>query len=280
MGTAVEVTECVDLLKKLFEEEYHVISKLVANNKLQNVYIYIDSIEVGFNSDNSESYVMLENKEIAALVFIYCHSIQLMEFKELPDEAAKEIADFIIRRNIIRVSGNSTLVQKVGKYLNCRITYGYVMEFNGKEYKRSQKTIWATEADLPKIAELICTDDSIGISYTFDNLYSQLSHRMLYEHCRNMIIKKNGEIAAHMATYAEIDKIAVLGGLITDPKYRGLGLGSILVKELSSEMRYTYGKTTLLYCFEEKYRKWYEKLGYSVVNTTAKIDVNTYTLSL
>ena len=76
---------------------------------------------------------------------------------------------------------------------------------------------------------------------------------------------------SHFATYAVTEDVAVMSGMITDPACRGQGLGGRLVKALSGHVR-AKGKTPVLYCYEEAYNTWYQKLGYTVIGTAAKLE--------
>ncbi|OYO90780.1 hypothetical protein CG709_13295, partial [Lachnotalea glycerini] len=69
--------------------------------------------------------------------------------------------------------------------------------------------------DLEEIAKLICSDYGLGGHYDVIQLKNQLSTRMQEKFGRNYIIRQNGQIVCHAATYAEVDNLAVISGVIT-----------------------------------------------------------------
>ena len=96
---------------------------------------------------------------------------------------------------------------------------------------------------------------------------------MQNQRCKNFIIKKDGIIVSHFATFAVANDIAVLSGMVTKNNYRGQGFGGELVKTLSSEIKYNDGITPILYCYEEEYYTWYQKLGYKTIGTSSKMEI-------
>lgn len=243
----------------------------IEKDKLQNVYLYIDIKQLGFENKNIKSYTLFENSKPIALLYLYHNSLQLFCLKELNDCAAKKIAEFIIEKKVPRATGKTDAIRKIGKYINGVVTSGYIMQYIGADCSKSSTK--AEESDLPEIAWLISNDKNFSGTYTYDSLVSQMSNRMINEGCASRIIKKDGKIVSHFAIFANSDEMVVVSGMVTHPDYRGMGLGSILVRDLSNEIRYTDNKIPILYCYEDEYYGWYQKLGYETIGTSSKFEV-------
>jgi len=54
---------------------------------------------------------------------------------------------------------------------------------------------------------------------------------------RNYIIREDGKIIGHIATYAELDDVAVTGGLIVERAYEGHMFGAVLEGYIVRQMR-------------------------------------------
>ena len=76
------------------------------------------------------------------------------------------------------------------------------------------------EADVPEIAALLASDPALGGQYTPEGLAEQLLERMRTGMGRSFVIRRDGRIAAHVATYAECPEFMVTSGLVVHPDYR------------------------------------------------------------
>ena len=100
--------------------------------------------------------------------------------------------------------------------------------------KSSGRSVLAQDADYDEIVNLILLDENIGGHYSFEQLKEQFIDRKNNMNCKNIIIKDNNKVICHAATYADSKLISVIGGVITDKAYRGLGLGKIIVNDLTN----------------------------------------------
>lgn len=150
------------------------------------------------------------------------------------------------------------------------ITSGYIMKYDDRQFYPIDNTCFATEKDFLEIAQLICTDPGMGRSYSVQGLCTQLLSRFKNDGCESICIKKDGKIVSHFAVYALANDIAVLSGMITKAEFRGMGLGGRLVKQLSSHLVCS-GRTPILYCYEDEYYSWYQKLGYQTIGLSSKL---------
>ena len=128
----------------------------------------------------------------------------------------------------------------------------------------------AGEAELPEIAALICTDEGVGGTYTPEGLAAQLLERQRDGFGRNYFIRQNGRIVCHAGTYAEVDDLAVVSGVITAEHSRGQNLADRVVSKLNKELL-AEGKHPCLFYYTKSAARLYAKTGYAAGTGWAKL---------
>lgn len=128
----------------------------------------------------------------------------------------------------------------------------------------------AGEAELPEIAALICTDEGVGGTYTPEGLAAQLLERQRDGFGRNYFIRQNGRIVCHAGTYAEVDDMAVVSGVITAEDSRGQNLADRVVSKLNKELL-AEGKHPCLFYYTRSAARLYAKTGYAAGTGWAKL---------
>ena len=170
------------MISKANIEMYPILDNYININKLKNVYLYIDKTIYGYSGDNVETYVVRTSVEISAVIYQYYNSIQLLELIDLDNDDLKEVADFILEKKYIRISGPSLIVKKIFKLIDrfYILTDGSLMQFTDTDNieTHSKGTFFAKELqDFKEIAKLICNDPHLGKSYIESNLTEQLISR-------------------------------------------------------------------------------------------------------
>lgn len=128
----------------------------------------------------------------------------------------------------------------------------------------------AGEAELPEIAALICTDEGVGGTYTPEGLAAQLLERQRDGFGRNYFIRQSGRIVCHAGTYAEVDDLAVVSGVITAEDSRGQNLADRVVSKLNKELL-AEGKHPCLFYYTKSAARLYAKTGYAAGTGWAKL---------
>ncbi len=128
----------------------------------------------------------------------------------------------------------------------------------------------AGEAELLEIAALICTDEGVGGTYTPEGLAAQLLERQRDGFGRNYFIRQNGRIVCHAGTYAEVDDLAVVSGVITAEDSRGQNLADRVVSKLNKELL-AEGKHPCLFYYTKSAARLYAKTGYAAGTGWAKL---------
>jgi len=241
------------------------INNLIYDNRYQNVYLYIDSISYGFDLPNIKTWLQMRDGNIISIIYQYYQSVQLLQIIELNQEDVIELSEFLHSLDIDMISAQYDLIKAIHlKMNNYNLSMGYLLKYKNRNSVLDSEFEYASITDCKEIAELICSDSSIGGHYEVHALEKQLIDRILNHGCVNLIKRSNGKIIAHAATYAATIDIAVIGGVITNPQYRGTGIASRMVKSLSEKL-YHSGVVPVLYCYNDNIINWYERIGWDKV---------------
>lgn len=260
------------MIKKYCIEDTDRLKNVIKKDIFQNVYLYIDTNTYGFENHDIMTWLISDVSGYTGIVYQYYNSLQLFQIEEPTDCDIEDISRFIQKNDIEMISGNVNIIKKIHEKSDgfC-ITDGFIMKANEEAAKSDMDVEWAELSDCKEIAELICADDGIGGHYSVQLLQDQLEDRMKNWNCKNLILKKEGKIVSHMATYADVEGIAVLGGLITAPEYRGFGYGRIILQSITDAL-IKEGKIPVLYCYDKQVAEWYAHMGWEKVTTCAKLE--------
>jgi len=263
------------MICKILETEEHIIKNFILNDIFQNVYLYIDIDIYGFNGSNVKTFVLKDNNnEIKLILFHYYNSLQLFKIMELNDNDIQEVIKHIKEYNFNMISGLTELIQMIYNKVekSYKMTNGYILKMDKINSTDKIVSERANIDDYDEIVKLICSDESIGGHYTFENLKEQLIDRRKNMGCKNLVIRYDNKIVCHIATYANSQFISVIGGLITDTNYRGRGYGKIILNDLVKIIQ-SEGKTPILYCYDNNIINWYLSLGWKKINTSSKLEL-------
>jgi len=124
----------------------------------------------------------------------------------------------------------------------------------------------AMRSDIPQIADLLATDPAYKNPYDrkgellqqYDNGYSRFYY-----------IPQDGRIVSCSGTTAELDDMAIIGGLVTDPAYQGQGLGAMVTAKVWGEVL-AEGKRGFSLIVNPVSKRLHERLGISPVGEVAR----------
>lgn len=128
----------------------------------------------------------------------------------------------------------------------------------------------AGAGDVPEIARLICTDEGLGGTYEPEGFAKQLLERYEDDFGRYYCIRQNGRIVCHAGTYAEVDNLAVISGVITAEDCRGQNLAYKVVSKLGKDLL-DEGKLPCLFYYTKSAARLYEKVGFESGSPWAKL---------
>lgn len=208
------------------------------------IYLYIDVMNYGVESAQMKVWVEKEKNELVLVVMKYYDSFQIYTHRSFCDIST--VLELLKKYPVSMISAKKVIIEQLERYIrDYRVTYGTVFLLN--QYRKipwTEKVLLANERDAWEIARLICSDDEIGGHYTIDNLAEQLAERIRTGTGRSYVIRENGSIIAHSATYAEAKGVAVVGGTIIKPEYRNnnyyMILSNYMLQKLESEKKVAY----------------------------------------
>lgn len=203
------------------------------------VYMYIDIAKYGLDNPNMDVWFDTDaDGNINLSVMKYYDSISV--YSRTEDWDAEPVCELIKEKQVGMVSGQSWIIEKL--YPLCGDNYdleiGYEFQLtNFREFPDIAHIEDGKIEDTLEIAKLICSDQSIGGYYEIENLAGQLAERIETGIGRSLVIRnKEGRIIAHIATYAEFDKIATTAGLIAEDDGSGIPYGTLLESRLVNDL--------------------------------------------
>lgn len=250
-----------EFMKRAEEQDKEAILAYLKKEVADCLYMYIDILNYGIASDNMTVWFQEQDGQIELVVMKYYDSLQLYSHKRGIDVVP--VLELMRDHPVLMISARRDIIEQIASVCSdYSATYGSVFDVShshrGVEANVSEKketiaeigkekaieVIWATETDTKEIAELICTDASFRANYNVDNLAAQLAERIRTHTGRSVVIRIEGRMVAHFASYAETEGIAVLSGLVVLPEYRNKGvievLSAYMAGQLSKEGKRAY----------------------------------------
>ena len=202
------------------------------------LYIYIDLKKYGLDDENFNIWIQYnENEEICAIISEYYGGIQI--YSKQQNFIKEEIVDFINKKEPPVLFSIKPVIDSIKYSLpNYEQETGIVGELIELEYPPNKDVYSAPIEEFEEIVKLIAEDEGIGKPYGFKSLYEQYCERKKNNFGRNFVLrnKDNNEIICHAGTYAELQELAVIGGVLTSPTYRGKGFSKETLSSLCEEL--------------------------------------------
>lgn len=262
------------MINRLHDSSKEKVLSLIEKEKLENFYLYMDLQECGCDQDGLGLWEKIkDNKSLILYRYYDCFHL-FGNSKCIDSEVYGFISDFYPKV----ISGSNDIIDSLIKNISNR---AYKKEINhiitiDKNLDLDDSALRnisvASEEDIPAIAQLMLKDRIYKHVYTFDKLSEDLYRRLSEGFGRMFILRENGRIVAANSTNAETKEFAVIGGLITDPDYRGKGYGGQITAYTWNLIR-EEGKRGLAYLLfdNEKTILLHKKLGYSFIGNNARI---------
>lgn len=234
------------------------------------LYSYIDLKKFGIENPNLTVYVDKSN-EIHCTALKYYEGLQLFDAEGKMD--TEGTAELIKELNSHIVSSTVDVIEKLYPLLSnfYEMEQGYVTEMlSMPECEISEDVRPAEITEYDEIARLICSDEGVGGHYVPEELKEQLLTRLEEGMGRNYVLKRDGNIIHHAATYAELDNLAVISGVITREDWRGKGVGTLAVRKLCHDLL-KEGKKPCLFYYTKQAAMFYKKIGFEEGTGWAKL---------
>ncbi len=258
------------MYKKAKEQDVEKLLQYFEQDLKNCLYSYIDLKKFGIANPNLTVYFD-ESDGICCSALKYYEGLQLFDAEGNMDE--KATAELIRNLNSHIVSSTVDVIEKL--YPLLKDTYemeqGYVTEMLSlPACEISEEVRPANLDEYDEIAKLICSDEGVGGHYKPQELKEQLFTRLEEGMGRNYILKRDGEIIHHAATYAELDNLAVISGVITREDWRGKGVGTLAIRKLCYDLLQE-GKKPCLFYYTKQAAMFYKKIGFEEGTGWAKL---------
>lgn len=225
------------------------------------IYMYIDILNYGVTSENMTVWLQEQDNQIELVVMKYFDSFQIYSHRR--DINVEPVLVLLKECPVTMVSARRDIIEQLeGVCSGYRAAYGSVFDVSclrrefwamggGKMKQHEFEITEAVEDDAAEIAELVCSDDNFRVNYQKDDLTRQFAERIRTRTGRSVIIRMDGRIVAHNATFAEAEGVAVVSGLVIRPEYRRMGCYEKVVTYLGDQLM-NEGKTPYAFAITEK----------------------------
>lgn len=225
------------MIRRAKPEDTQRILDYVRPHVSECMYLYIDIKKYGVEDEFLKAWVDEKDGELSLAIMKYHTGIVLYTDDENWD--AQAVADLIVEENVNSVTARKELIEKLHEILADKYDDEY-----GLVYILSKLPVVDIDAEIEvakpedtlEIAYLVTMDEGIGAHYEIEDFANQLKERMLTNFGRSYIIRKDGKIIGHIASYAECDGFATISGLIVHPDYRTGLYGAALEEKIMSDL--------------------------------------------
>ena len=203
-------------------------------------YVYIDLKKYELNKTNFKAWAQMNSDNLmTAVITEYFKGYQI--FSKNNDFDKDELVKFLKEKKATVLFGVKKLMDKIkGEFNEHMEKPGIIGELKELKNDIDNNAYKAKESDIKDIVELLVKEKGTGEAYGFESLYKQYTERMKNKTGRNYILRdEDNKLICHAGTCAETDDMAVIGGVIVAPEYRGKGYAkgilTTVCKELLSE---------------------------------------------
>ncbi len=238
------------------------------------LYLYLDLMKYGIDSDLIDVYTLSETGNIKAVLLKYYSCLHV--YSKDNQFNAEELAFFFTDNKFTILYCTAVTARKVYTAFPSEIrekaviTEGWVAQVKRIDLVPKGLAQSAEKEDFEQIARLIYDDDDIGRSYQFDELVKQLEERNQQGYARNLLIKSGDLVIAHACTNAEYGSIAVVAELLVRKEFRKKGYASEIWRCICSQLL-SEGKEVYSFYYSEESRSLHKHIGFFEVCDWAKI---------
>lgn len=272
--------EVSDMKKAVNSDEIINILEYLDNDVENCLYMYADIEKYGLENDNMSVWYDTDEIGIRMVVMKYHNNFQVYSNRGFYD--LEGVIELINQYNPNGISGRKEIIVYLQKYLSEKYHTEYGVIFRGKAIDKEKIKSALADCDVcielakaenaKDIAELVCMDEELGSVYTVESLAAELSDRINTGMGRSYIIRDNGKVVAHNATYAESEKFVVVSGLMVHPEFRDTEYAYWIDLKSSLEFQ-EEGKDRYFFALRNRIIKWHKRIGNIVVGEYGKMSI-------
>ena len=259
-------------MRKALESDLPAVLSYLKNDVGQCLYMYID-IDT-YRLSNPAMGVWLDTDDagnVTLVVMKYHTSISL--YTAGSDYDRQAVCDLLKEHEIYSITGQRRLIEPLQELLKGEygVEYGYIYKYVSlPSVETDNPPEWAVAEECDEIAALICSDEGIGSYYVPADLAAQLRERMATGMGRSLVVRENGVIVGHIATYAEHGDIAITGGQIVKKDCRNGFTGVILEDHIVKALD-AGGFTSYAFVTDRKRKRFLDMYGNECVGEYGKL---------
>ena len=210
-------------MKRMTREDLPRVLDYLRKDLPRCLYLYADLWVYGLDNPHMAAWLQEDGAGLGKVAMEYHGSFQLYGDRDF--EETGELLELIRRRQPPGISARREIIEALAPRLpDYTAEYGVVLrrdrDYASQPGEGEAEIRQAGEEDVPEIAALICADPEMGEQYTPEGLAEQLRERMRTGMGRSFVIRRDGRIAAHVATFAECPEFLISSGLVVHPDYR------------------------------------------------------------
>ena len=216
------------MIAKCTNDDFEVIKDYIGNDYASCLYLYMDLIQYGPDSDYTKSWIQKADGKVTCVILAYHTAMHIYSHDAFN---VQELIDLVTEHKPSQICAAKSIIQTLRTPL-FELGYDVELGFVGRiEYSGQGKADIIQRAsldDVDDIARLLYDDEGIGASYTLEDLKEQFRERLSQGFVRSYIIKDGDRIVAHLGTGAEVGNVSIVTYVITDKRYRRRGYAKML----------------------------------------------------
>ena len=260
------------MIKECNDSDKSLLLDYIGKDYGKCLYVYIDLRKYPLDNHHFRAWCQYDDQQtLVAVVTEYHKGIQV--YSKSQDFNAEEIASFLNAKNPPIILGMKETMDKLWPFMPERKQeLGTVGQLTSVRIDANPNAYAADYNELEDIVNLLVQDENIGKPYGFESLYTQFRERMEDGFGRNYILRDNAthELICHAGTYAELPEIAVIGGVITSPNFRGQGQAKSVLAALCQKLL-EEGKDIFSFYYIPPAIKMHLGVGFESIGEWAKL---------
>ncbi|MFQ8602042.1 MAG: LicD family protein [Anaerovoracaceae bacterium] len=209
------------------QSELERILKYLKKEQKNCLYLYADLSVYGLNNPNITLWCNSDKYGIHMVIMQYHGNFQIYANRSFDN--IDDVVELINRQRPMRISARHEIIGELENRLPQYISeYGVIMENLKDDMEKITDIILSCDIqigvasieDCSEIANLLFKDPELSAAYTLESLTEELEERIRTGMGRSFIVRDEGKIIAHVATYAETESFAITSGFIVDPQHR------------------------------------------------------------
>lgn len=216
------------IVRCLEEDQLEEILDYLEKIYIEAPYFYINLKKYGLGNQNVKLWLDIE-EEIKGAYLLYFDCMHFVA-------KDKDYDPQVFLNMVILLAPKVIMLPLKWEYLrektltNYKVEYNHTIEIAFNTVQDAETDVFlAKREELEEIVNLTISDKEFKDIYEKDVLLKQFYSRYDEKFSRFFIMKKDKKIISSYCTYGELEHLAVTGGLITHPDYRGQGNGQKII---------------------------------------------------